>query len=188
MNGSSESSQVSGIPFANWVTYDQTVERSKARTPDAPHRGDGDLQSVMAELKWTMARESDAADVIQRLAFRAADSTELGERAKEYAIELKRFSVRLESYLPAQWRSGCMTRIAEASMTNRALASLDQTTARNVLISYLIQHAKVTTEVLEGVGQGMNAKAIEMLCRKVTREKQRIAAWIEKHGHLAAQN
>lgn len=142
---------------------------------------------LLAALKWTINRESDAADIIQRLAFRADVSSEIGERAREHAAELKRLSMRLDVYVKRAGVSGDAMMV-KAAAANNAIAALDQNSATIVLVRYLIQHAEATSEILEGVGKGLDAKAIQILCRKVAREKQKIAAWIERHGHAAAQH
>jgi hypothetical protein len=61
------------------------------------------------------------------------------------------------------------------------IQTLDPEAAAIILIRYVLQHAEATREILSGVGEGLNARAIEMLCRKAAREKQRIVAWIDRH-------
>lgn len=180
----SNSSLPGALPFADWVTFEKSVETANALAARKEDEHKADLGRLMATIEWTMNRESDAADVIQGLAFRIDGTSELGERAREHAAELKRLSMRLDVLVRKMGASSPAER-ASAKVAGNAIAKLDENAATIILVQYLIRHAQATSEVLEGVGSGLNAKAIQFLCRKVMREKQRIAAWIETHGHIA---
>jgi hypothetical protein len=93
---------------------------------------------------------------------------------------LRHLTARLEAYLPAHLPS-TRTRDHEADATKMVIQTLDPEAAAIILIRYVLQHAEATREILSGVGEGLNARAIEMLCRKAAREKQRIVAWIDRH-------
>jgi hypothetical protein len=142
----------------------------------------------MAALKWTLQRDSDAANVIQRLVSRVDRTSELAQRAREYAAELRSVTLRLQAYLSDHQFVGGTTRTFALAAADEAIEVLDQRSATDVLIRYLIQHAEATYEVLSGVGNGLNAKAVAMLCRKVAREKEKILAWLERHGRPSLQH
>src|SRR5262245_50380536 len=185
-NSSGTGPSPGALPFANWVTFEKSAEADNAWISRQEEEPKAALNRLMAAIEWTMNRESDAADVIQRLAHRIDGSSELGERARDHAIELKRLSMRLDAYLKKSAAAPHSQRI-NASSSNNAIAALDENSATIVLMHYLIRHAEATSEVLEGVSSGLNAKAIQFLCRKVAREKQRIAAWIATHGRTIGQ-
>jgi hypothetical protein len=130
--------------------------------------------------KSILDREENIASIIHRLSYRAYRDPELSQRARSYAVELKRYIERLRSILPRGAGPTSEDRPLESTLKS-AIDSLHSDEAKLILIRFVLRHAGATSEILPSAGNQPKARTLNMLQRRVERERHKIADWINEH-------
>ena len=162
------------LPHAN--SYDGKTP-SSARPALAGRRNATDTDELRQIVEFTLDREMFAADVIQRLSYRIDYNSELSRRARSYAVELRHYIARLKALLPSDVCPVSDDRPLRGK-PKRTIESLESDEARLVLLNFLRSHADGTRWVLSAGGDQARSRAVEMLRRRVDRERHKIALWI----------
>jgi hypothetical protein len=167
----------SSMPSGDWAqTKDVDFPRAEEKPETKP-----DLDQLMARLASTLLTDDHAAVVIRRLAYSVDHKSELSKYARAHAAQLKILSARLEAYLPRVRAGLIATRIGDEHLPVGELRRLDRESATMLLIRYLIQHATATSNLLSGLGEGLNKRAMEILCQKAAKEKAKLASWLNEN-------
>jgi hypothetical protein len=143
---------------------------------DAPEQTCGFLQIARSILD----REESIASIIHRLSYRAYRDPELSQRARSYAVELKRYIARLRGILPRGAGPTPEDRPLETTLKS-AIDSLHSDEAKLILIRFVLRHAGAMSEILPSAGNQPKARTLNMLQRRVERERHKIADWINEH-------
>ena len=130
--------------------------------------------------KSILDREENIASIIHRLSYRAYRDPELSQRARSYAVELKRYIARLRAILPRGAGPTSEDRPLETTLKS-AIDSLHSDEAKLILIRFVLRHAGATSEILPSAGNQPKARTLNMLQRRVERERHKIADWINEH-------
>jgi len=145
------------------------------------------LDELMALVKWALEREEDAAATICRLTYRIETDSELAVTARSYATEVREFATRLRRLLPQDQQAGAQ----EADIgrvSDGVIQSLPREKAATFLITFLVQHAETTSDVLQSAGAKLGSREMDMLWRKADRERRKLAGWVRAfESQLEAQ-
>ncbi len=153
-----------------------------------PFTGAGreDALQLRQILEFTLAREAFAANVIQGLSYRVDCNSELSQRARSYAREMRHYIARLKALLP----KGVCPASDDHPLRKahkRAIEGLEADAAKLVLINFLHRHAETTCWTLSSDGDYPRSRAVEMLKRQADRERLRIALWIDEYEANVAE-
>lgn len=130
--------------------------------------------------KSILDREETIASIIHRLSYQAYRDPELSQRARSYAVELKRYIARLRGILP-RGAGPTAEDLPLATTLRSAIDSLHSDDAKLILIRFVLRHAGATGEILPSAGNQPKARTLNMLQRRVERERHKIADWINEH-------
>lgn len=131
---------------------------------------------LQAAVKWHLAREANAADVIQRLSCRVDQSSALAHKARTYGAKLRLLVARIEALLPAEPRIP-ENASALGGCSEAVIQSLDAKAAASMLVQFLLHHAQTPSVVLMHAGERLRSKGFERLWQRAAREREKIAEW-----------
>lgn len=144
---------------------------------------ESELQDMV---RWHLAREANAADIIQRLSYRVDQESELAERARTYGARLKLLVARIAALIPP--KPAVLEDTSALGICSEAvIQSLDAETAARLLRQFLLHHAQAPSVVLMTAGERLRSKGFERLWQRATRERERIAKWVEKQERRLAE-
>ena len=109
-------------------------------------------REIQASVKWHLAREANAADIIHRLSYRVGPDSELAGKARGYGARLKLLVARIDALMPAESR----TSEHEAALgvcSEAVIHSLDTKAATYMLVQFLLHHAETPSVVLMTAGE-----------------------------------
>jgi hypothetical protein len=140
----------------------------------------GKTRGFLQIAKSILDRDENIASVIHRLSYRAYRDPELSQRARSYAIELKRYIARLRAILPRGAGDTPEDRPLKTTLRS-AIDSLHSDEAKLILIRIVLRHTGATSEILPSADTQPKARTLNMLQRQVERERHKIADWINEH-------
>lgn len=142
-----------------------------------PHEETAGLPQIVKSI---LDREGCVANVIHRLSYQVDCDSELSQRARSYALELRHHLARLRALLPHGAGPAPEGRLLESKLKS-AIDGLQPDDAKLVLIRFLLRHAGTQSEILPSASDRPKARTLEMLQRRAERERQRIALWLNEH-------
>lgn len=140
---------------------------------------DRHLDELVTLVKWALEREEDAAATIFRLAYRIEADSDLAVLARSYAADVREFAERLRRMLPSQdLVAGQRSDIGKVS--DSVIQSLPPDKVAAFLITFLVQHADNTSDILQSAGGLLGSRQMEMLWRKADRDRRKLATWVRE--------
>ena len=177
-------------PFDRAVVDKRRITDTRRRSRDPPSESepadstspqpDEETCGLTPIVNSILDREGDVASVIQRLSYRVDCTCELSQRARSYAIELRRHIARLGAILSRDGAPARERRSLEIKLKT-TIEGLPPEEAKLVLIRFLLRHAGTPSEIVSSAGHQPKARMLEMLQRRAERERCRIARWINEH-------
>ncbi|WP_072390791.1 hypothetical protein [Hyphomicrobium sp. CS1GBMeth3] len=164
--------------------FDQVPPSSRSATGAGAGRAEADDAKALIErelidiVRWHLAREASAAEIIQRLSYKLDQGSELAERARGYAGRLKLLVARIGALLPGT-PVAAPNFFAPGVCSEMIIQSLDAGTARRVLMQFLQHHAPIPSATLISAGERLRSKGFDKLWQRVAREREKIASWLE---------
>lgn len=136
-------------------------------------------REIQASVKWHLAREANAADIIHRLSYRVGPDSELAGKARGYGARLKLLVARIDALMPAESR----TSEHEAALgvcSEAVIHSLDTKAATYMLVQFLLHHAETPSVVLMTAGEQLRSRGFERLWQRAAREREKIGDWVRR--------
>ncbi|MCC7251271.1 hypothetical protein [Hyphomicrobium sp.] len=172
-------------PQARWP--EEPVPLPGVVSPENGHRTNIELmrQELQATVKWTLAREENAATIILRLSHRVDQESELAQTARSYAARLRLCVARISALMPPEPRVPDHASVLGA-VSEAVIQSLDADDAAAVLMKFLRHHAETAPVVLMSAGERLNSRGFERLWQRAARDRARLAKWVENEQQRQA--